>query len=151
MEALFKVHKASRERILDLVEKYSSEQLQTIPTGFANNLLWNAAHVVVTQHLLTYNLCGLEIPLDKGLVDRYRKGTAPNGIVEQAEIDQVKELLISTHHSYKKDFELGKFSNFKEYQTSYGVLLTSIEEAMTFNNTHEGMHLGYMLAMRKSL
>ena len=41
----------------------------------------------------------------------------------------------------------GVFSNFTPYTTSYGYTLTCIEDAIHFNNTHEGMHLGVVIAL----
>jgi len=41
------------------------------------------------------------------------------------------------------------FTNYSDYETSFGLNLTSIEEAISFNNIHEGIHFGYLLAMVK--
>lgn len=151
MNEIFTVHLATRQRIADLLEKHSDEELQLVPTGFANNLIWNAAHAVVTQHLLTYNLCGMHMAIPQTLVDRFRKGTKADAPVSAQDVAEVKSLLISTHTSFKADYEQGAFKNFKQYQTSYGVMLNTVEEAIAFNNTHEGLHLGYMMALRKSI
>jgi len=43
------------------------------------------------------------------------------------------------------------FKEFRPYRTSYNVELESLDDALWFNNMHEAMHLGYMLAMRKSV
>jgi predicted ribosome quality control (RQC) complex YloA/Tae2 family protein len=40
---------------------------------------------------------------------------------------------------------------FQPYETSYGLKLNTIEEAIRFNNVHEAMHLGYMMSQRRSL
>ena len=53
--------------------------------------------------------------------------------------------------SYKKFYEKGVFNSFQPYTTSTNSTLKSFEEAMEFNNFHEGIHLGYILALKKSL
>lgn len=149
MNEIFRVHLATRERMVDLLNQHNEAELNQIVSGFSNNLIWNAAHVVVTQHLLTYARCKKDIPLNTTMVEAYRKGTKPDGTVTSTDIQNVKDLLISSHQSFKNDYNQGLFTGFEHYVTSYGVALGSIEDALAFNNTHESMHLGYMMAMRK--
>ncbi len=35
--------------------------------------------------------------------------------------------------------------------TSAGIRLESVEDAIAFNNFHEGIHLGYVMALKKAL
>jgi len=39
-----------------MITPFSLEQLNKIPEGFNNNLIWNIAHCVVTQQLLCYKV-----------------------------------------------------------------------------------------------
>jgi hypothetical protein len=123
--------------------------LNTIPEGFNNNLAWNLGHVLVTQQLLCYNLSGNKVVINEDWIHKYRKGTKPMNLIEREEIDDIKELLVSTVDILKKDYEQGLFLSFQEYSTSYGVTLQSIEEAISFNLAHEAMHLGSMIMLRK--
>jgi len=49
----------------------------------------------------------------------------------------------------EKDHAAGKFKSFQPYKTSAGVPLNDVEDAIAFNHFHEGIHLGYILALRK--
>jgi hypothetical protein len=49
------------------------------------------------------------------------------------------------------DFEAGIFSSFHPYQTKTEFYLGSLQEALAFNNYHEGVHLGIMLQIKKFL
>jgi len=151
MTEIFKVHLATRERVVDLLNKHSDAELNHIVEGFSNNLIWNAAHILVTQHLLTYARCNKDIPLNTAIVEAYRKGSKPESTCTSTDIALIKDLLIASHETFKRDFEQGYFTGFQHYITSYGVPLDTIEDAVVFNNTHEGLHLGYMMAMRKKL
>ncbi len=128
---------------------FSIEQLNAIPDGFRNNLFWNYGHVIVTQQLLCYALSGQRTVVDKSLIESYRKGTAPNGMVDQAGFQELQTLSTTTLNQFQEDYEKGIFQSFKPYPTSYGVELTSIVEAFHFNLAHEAMHMGTMLALRK--
>mgnify|MGYP006089427823 FL=1 len=39
----------NRTLLLKFLDKFSLDQLNTIPTGYRNSLFWNIAHTVVTQ------------------------------------------------------------------------------------------------------
>ncbi|WP_109301799.1 DinB family protein [Aquimarina sp. AU474] len=146
--AITRVNRKALEKMLD---HYSLEQLNKVPEGFTNNLIWNIAHVIVTQQLLVYKLSGLPMMVSEEMVNAYKKGTKTEGAVTQDEVNVVKELLFSTLDQTEKDMKAGIFKNFNEYPTSTGFVLKSIEDAMDFNNFHEGIHLGYILALRKAV
>ena len=45
------------------------------------------------------------------------------------------------------DYQKNLFEKYNTYMTSYGFELFSIEDAITFNNSHESMHLGTVIAL----
>lgn len=151
MQSQLNILKATRNNYLKALDGISLEHLNLIPEGFNNNLIWNAAHAVVTQQLLCYAMSGLEVKLPKGIIAVYRKGAKPEGAISQAEVDQIKVWLSDSIDWLSEDLKAGTFKTFKEYATSYGFILTSIEDAVAFNNVHEGMHLGYIIALKKHL
>lgn len=151
MNTNFDILKATRENYLKAIEGLTLEELNTIPTGFNNNIIWNVTHTVVTQQLLCYGLSGNRIRLSKQIITDYRKGSKPKGPVTQAEVDQTISWLTDSVGWVKEDYEMGIFKEYKQYPTSYGFVLNSIEDAITFNNIHEGMHLGWIGAIKKCL
>jgi hypothetical protein len=96
-------------------------------------------------------MSGLECNVDEDNINSYKKGTAPNPEVKmtEKELQHFKELFISNIDRIKQDYQSGKFKEYKDYTTSMDIALNSIEDAISFNNMHEGMHLGYILALRK--
>ncbi|MBX2841352.1 MAG: DinB family protein [Flammeovirgaceae bacterium] len=145
------ISRASRNNILKIIETHSTDDLNKIPEGFNNNLVWNFGHIIVTQQLLSYGMGGLELNLDMGIVNKFRKGSKPTSPISSEEIDFLKENLFPLVDKLEEDLEKGKFENFKTYATSYGFELNNIQDAIAFNNAHEGMHLGYMLALKRSI
>jgi len=142
----------TNRRILDkMLTALSLEQLNKIPEGFSNTIIWNIAHVVVTQQLLVYKLSGLPLMISDQMVNLYKKGSKTEGEVTALEVDEIRDLLFSTIAQTEKDIDAGVFKEYNEYPTSTGFVLTSIADAMAFNNFHEGIHLGYIMAMKKSL
>ena len=149
MNIQFEALKKSRELVLKFLDGLTLEQLHTIPEGFNNNIAWNVAHLVVTQQLLHYKLSGLQCLVSDELVDGYRKGTKPTETFTEEEFEEVKELLIGLPDTLREDYEAGIFKEYTEYETSTGFVLSSFEHAIAFNNLHEGLHLGVIMAMRK--
>lgn len=151
MKDQLEITKTNRRLLTKIMDKYSLEDLNKVPEGFSNNLIWNIAHVVVTQQLLVYKLSGLPLIIDDEMIDLYKKGTKTEREVSQEEVDTIKELLFSTLDKTEEDINAGIFKEYQEYPTSTGFVLKSVKDAMNFNNFHEGIHLGYILALKKSL
>ena len=49
------------------------------------------------------------------------------------------------------DFEAGMFTSFEYYKTSAGIELNSPEDVLSFLPIHEGIHLGYAMALKRML
>lgn len=149
METTFEINQTSRKVLLSFLEKYTLEQLNTIPEGFSNNLIWNIAHIVVVQQMLVYNLSGLPMLVSGEMAAQYKRGTKPEHSVSQAEVDEIKLLLFSTLEKTKKDFAAGIFKDFTEFTTMTGFTIKNAKAAMEFNNYHEATHTGIMMQIRK--
>jgi hypothetical protein len=149
MESTFKINQTSRKVLLNFIESNSIEELNKIPNGFKNNIIWNIGHIVVVQQLLVYNLSELPMMVSDELIAKYRKGTTPNGIISQDEIEKLKTLLFSTLEQTKIDFENNIFKEYKEFTTMTGFLINSAKAAMEFNNFHEGLHIGICMQIKK--
>ena len=141
----------NRTLLLKIIENFSLDQLNIIPDGYRNSIFWNLAHTVVTQQSLVYGLSNIPLLVDDPLVQTYRKGTQTEHDATEEEFRLIKSLLISTIEQTKLDYDNAVFKNFTPYTTSLNVTLTSVEEALSFNTFHEGIHLGYILAMKNSL
>lgn len=149
MNQTLNVNATSRNMISKIMENHTLEQLNKIPEGFSNNLIWNVGHIVVTQQLLVYKLSGLSMMVSEEMIEKYKKGTKPEQDVTQAEVDEIKSLLFTTIEKTKDDLDNEIFKNYQEYPTSTGFVLTSAEGAMNFNNYHEGLHVGVLMSIRK--
>jgi hypothetical protein len=142
----------TRKFFIKFLEKTSLEDLNKIPQGFNNNIIWNIGHILVTQQLLAYKLSGLNMMVSDTLIAKYMKETKPDGFVHQNEVDEIKALLFSTIEQTKEDFNNNIFKNFKEYTVSTtGNTLTNIDDAFDFILFHEGIHLGYVMALSRAI
>lgn len=151
MQSTFDINLSSRNVLLKFLENYSLEQLNSIPEGYGNNLIWNIGHIVVVQQMLVYHLSGLPMLVSPEMVEKYKKGTKPEVPVSQKEVGQIKDLLYVTLEQTKKDFSEGIFREYNAFTTMSGFHIRNAQEAMEFNNYHEGVHTGVMMRISKFL
>lgn len=151
MDKIFDILLKNRTILHTFLQNTPKEDLFKIPEGFNNNIWWNIAHVVVTPQLLLYKLSGLDFTIEEELVNKYKKGTFPEGEPSEAEMAKIMTYLFSTVEQFQQDYERGTFKNFQEYMTTPKVGLNSVEDALQFNVFHEGLHLGSILALKRAL
>jgi len=149
MKTQFDILRKIRELILRFTDGLTIEQLHTIPEGFKNNIAWNVVHLVVTQQLLHYRLSGNQTLISDEWIDLYKKGTVPTKVMTQEEYDEALKLFKSLPDTLEEDYNNGVFTQYKEYPTSTGFVLDSIDTAIAFNTMHESLHLGVIMALRK--
>jgi hypothetical protein len=149
MQQTFNITMTSRHTLEKFLDNYSLEQLNKVPTGFNNNLIWNIAHIIVVQQMLVYNLSGLPMMVSQEMIDSYKRGTKPERDLTQPEVDEIKNLLFSTIAQTKKDSENGIFKNFQEFTSMSGYTMKTAQDAMAFNYYHEATHTGIMMGIRK--
>lgn len=140
-----------RQHFIKYLENYDLKQLTYIPMGFKNHIFWNCAHALVTQQLLTYHLSGNQMLVDNDWVLRFKKGTFGVQNVTEGEVERLIDLLESTVNQTRMDYFSELLSKYETYETSFGIRLETVEDAIRFNNVHEGLHLGYIMAMKKNI
>lgn len=145
------ITRKNRKLLETFIDKFSLEQLNKVPEGFSNNIIWNIAHCIVTQQLLVYKLSGLEGVLTDDMIAEFRKGTKTERNLSQTEVNDIKALLYLPLDKTEEDYGNGVFKTYNEYTVSTGSTLSKVEDALAFNNFHEGIHLGYILALKKAL
>lgn len=151
MELAFKIWKTNRHIYLKFLEKYTLDQLNEIPEGYKNNMIWNIGHIIVAQQGLVYKLSNLSMSVSEELFETYKNGSFPTGKTTQGEVDELKGLLISLIDKTQEDYTTNQFTEFHPYKTLTGFEVSSLEESIQFNNYHEGLHLGVIMSLRKHI
>ena len=151
MENTLKTWKRSREIITEIFLSYSDEELIKIPNGFNNNLLWNIGHILTVNQKLIYKATKTPIIIPEELYKRYDTGTVPTIEEDAKNILLIRELLPFSFEQSILDYENSKLGSFNALTTGTGFHLSSIEDAFSFNNYHEALHIGLMLNVKKFL
>jgi hypothetical protein len=135
--------------LLNGIKDLSLEQLNQVPEGFNNNIIWNVAHMISAQQGICYTRAGLPIIIDDKFYTPYRPDTKPTGFVEAEDVATIKELFISTIQQLEADMDNAIFANYPTWATRYGLELDSIDTAVAFLPFHEGLHAGYIMALKR--
>jgi|SRR6218665_264188 len=153
MDNTFEIIRTTRSNFLKLIEGLTDEQLNEIPEGFKNNVAWNFGHIIVTQQLLCNVRVGSKNNIDQSLTDRFRKGSKPEQPVTKEELTLFKTELTAQIDQLQQDLASGSFKGrqYEQLVTSYGVIINTIEEAVYYLATHDALHYGYALALKRTL
>jgi hypothetical protein len=134
-----------------VIEPLSGEERRRIPRGFNNNILWNLGHVVVSQQLLHYGQAGLPLLVSNATRDQFRRGTSPADWTDEPDDQILLQMAVELPGRLRADYLAGRFKDYSPYTTLSGIVLPDIESAISFNNYHEGLHMGVIRAMKKLL
>ncbi|WP_294820744.1 DinB family protein [uncultured Flavobacterium sp.] len=151
MQHEFRITHVSRELYDNFFDNHTLEQLNKVPPGFSNNLIWNIGHIIVSQQMLVYLGSGLTPMVSEELTGKYMRGTRPEHDLSQKEADEIRSLLFTTVERTEQDYFNKVFKTFTERKTQLGFTLSTVEDAISFNNYHEGIHLGMMMSIKKFL
>lgn len=149
MNDQIEIIKNTRAYILELVRALSIEQLNKVPAGYNNNIIWNLGHLVAAQQGVCYARAGMKLRVDEDFFDTYKKGSKPETFLGEEEFNKIKGLFFSSLDVLKQDYDNGLWTSYTAWTTSYGVALNTIEDAIQFLNFHEGLHTGYIMALKR--
>lgn len=144
--------KRTRELFIELVESLSIEELNKIPEGFNNNIIWNFGHIIVSTHGLCYLRSAVMPDIKIPFVEKYRKGSKPESFISKEEMGALKMQAVSSLENIEKDYDTGVFKNITPYSTAtYSYEMNSIEEIVACCVAHESLHYGYALALKRAI
>jgi len=149
MQTQLSIQLHNRKIFHHFLSKFTNEQLNCIPEGFNNNIIWNVAHTLVTHQSLVYRLSGLSMHIPEEWVALFAKGTKPTREITPNEVKEIDQAMFSTYELLVSDMESGVFKEFNPYTTSTTMQINNVETAQTFALFHDGLHTGSVLALAK--
>lgn len=149
MKTQIEIVRKTRAFLLNVVNDMSDDQLNKIPSGYKNNIIWNMGHLIAAQQGLCYERSNTKIVVDEGYMKLFKPDTKPEGIISSDAIDTIKKMLLPTIDRLESDYRQHVFAGFKPFKNRYGVEIQTIDDCINFLVFHEGIHLGYVLALKK--
>jgi hypothetical protein len=138
-----------RSKALELIADLSITELNKIPEGFNNNIIWNLGHLIAAQEGIFYLRGKLELTVEQEFFNSFKNGSKPDHMLLTEEIEKIKSLLFSSLDQLELDLDKNIFHNYSAWTTSTGFEINSIEDALDFLPYHEGLHLGQVMAYKR--
>ena len=143
--------KKTRTFLLNLVKDLSTEQLNKIPPGFNNNIIWNLGHLIAAQQGICYLKAGLPPAVPETYIQLYKSGTKPAQFVDSNEAITIKQTLLTSIEQLETDLQKKLFVNYNTWSTRYSIELSGIDDALQFLLFHEGLHSGYITILKRQV
>ena len=138
--------------LIEQIGSLTNEQLNKIPTGYTNNIIWNLTHLISTQQTISYSRAGQQPIVPEKYIVPFSTNTIPDGIIDNKEIMQIKSLLTTSIDEFQTDYDDERFENYTmspNIRKVYGIEIKNINDALSFLLYHEGYHTGYIMSLRK--
>ncbi len=149
MTKTIEIIRKQRANLIKLTEDLTIEQLNQVPAGFNNNIIWNMGHLVAAHQGICYRRTGNDSILSQEFFDTYCPGSKPERFITAAEFEEIKTLFNSTLDQFVADYEKGLFVDYQTWATRAGIDLTNIDDASQFVVYHEGLHNGVIMAQKR--
>jgi hypothetical protein len=143
--------RASRNRLLQLIETSNNEILFKIPGGFNNNIIWQIGHCITSQQRHMYMRSGLPMYISKEFMQSFKIGSSPHSWEINPDVNEVKHLLIDTVNNLESDLESRLFVNYEPFELPIGFKVKNHVEALQAANYHEAEHSGRVFTYLKLL
>ncbi|MFB7142083.1 DinB family protein [Gottfriedia sp. NPDC056225] len=151
-DSIFEQLKFTRFYTLKILKSVSNDVVGVVPTGFNNNIHWNAGHILGAYEQLLYANTGDTGKLSREFIDSFKGGTKPSDWQETPPsyeeiirlLEEQTEQLISTYEGrldevIEKEIKLGNFE------------IKTIRDMLSFNIFHEGLHAGLVNGLKRTL
>ena len=139
----------ARNGIVNIMDEMSLGQINHVPEGFNNNLVWQLGHLIVALQNYCYINAGLPSMLEESFIERYKNGTKPEGSIDEAEFITMKNLATSTLDQLEKDLQSDTFANFEPKTLGNGIQINSIADALEMMVFHEALHYGEVKILKR--
>ncbi|GLU54723.1 DinB family protein [Dyadobacter frigoris] len=137
----------NRRYILSVVRNLTTEQINDVPRGFNNSIIWNIGHMTAVQLEMYYLMTGNALKVEEKYHVNFRIGTHPFW-VEEAEIAVVKHLYLQAVGQLDEDYRAGLFKNYDALASPHPNA-SALSDITTHFLFHEGLHFNNIMSLRR--
>lgn len=135
MEEYLTTLNLNRKELLKVIAQLSTSQLNLIPHGNSNNIVWNLGHLLIVSENLLYKHSPLDRPAHDFDLSRFARSTRPEQIVSQEDVVRIKKALLETVSIFTETHDS---SRLKELDITIENIISEAE--LRFILFHENMH-----------
>lgn len=127
------------------------ENVNEVPKGFNNSILWNVGHILVSNEMLLFANTGDELKLSQDVINLFKGGTKPSDWnTEPPTFKVICNLLdeqverITTTYEGRLDEELNKSMKIANFE------MKTVRDILGFVIFHEGLHTGLINGLKRA-
>lgn len=139
-----------RKNTLKAVENITEEIADTIPEGFNNNIRWHLGHLYVVQEKFAFATLDLPMELPEEMITFFAPGTSPsNWETTPPSLAEIANLLGTQMERVKETLQNRLHEDvIHPFTTKSGLTLATVEQFLSFNLYHEGVHVSTIKAIK---
>lgn len=129
-----------RAILLSDTAQLTTQQVNHIPPGFNNNIIWNMGHLLVISEDILYGSIEAKRPLHEFEIIGFKRGTKPGKDINDKTITSIRESLAATAPSFRKLMDQASSAH---PELQYDKVIRSIvsKVSLGFLIFHERMHV----------
>lgn len=137
-----------RGRLYQFLESAPETAADQKPEGFNNTIRWNTGHILTT----TDALFGLQM-LPDNYKELFWQGTKPADWTGDVPSMETLTSQLREQEARIKETISGRIDEKLKQPIQFpnGFRMTTFTEVFAFNNVHEGIHMGYMNALKRAI
>jgi len=144
-----KTIKERRALLLDSIRDLNEEQLNKIPPGFNNNIIWNLGHIIAVQQWICYKRSGLSPMVTDDFWSKFKPGSKPPAIVSAVEIAEIFVSIVNTIDQLFISRQNNVFNAYSAWTALTNVEIANIDDAINFTLFHDVVHAKKILDLKK--
>ncbi|GIO10111.1 hypothetical protein J31TS6_61390 [Brevibacillus reuszeri] len=147
-KVLFQQLQDYRSETLHAVEGLTEEEVNIVPKGFNNNILWNLGHIYLDQYLWISHITKEEISLPSGFHEWFAYGTRPaDWQAPPPTLTTIHQLLAAQPEQIRALYSERLEEQFPATESG----MYTISQVLVRTIFHEGLHLAAITAIRRFL
>ncbi|GED70534.1 hypothetical protein BRE01_42360 [Brevibacillus reuszeri] len=145
---LFQQLQDYRSETLHAIEGMTEEEVNLVPVGFNNGILWNLGHIYLDQYLWISHLTKEEISIPPGFHEWFAYGTKPaDWQTPPPSLDTLRQLLANQPEQIRTMYGERLEEEFPATESG----MHTISQVLVRTIFHEGLHLAAITAIRRFL
>jgi hypothetical protein len=125
----------NRKELLKVIAQLNIDQLNLVPSGNSNNIVWNLGHLLIVSENLLYKHSPLERPAHEFDLSQFARNTRPEQFVSKDDVLLIKKDLLETADNF---MEIHNSSRLKEIDIEIEKIIS--EDELRFILFHENIH-----------
>jgi hypothetical protein len=147
-EQVFSQMALIRTRTVKWIEAIDPTIVDVMPDNYINTIHWHVGHILLVQDRLTLRLSGGTIGFPEEYTAWFGPGTKPSDWQTQPPAVELLLQELREQTARLQSIISGKLADklaipFLHYET--------LEESLGYSLYHEGIHLGYMMGLRRAI